>query len=98
MIDQLHRVLPGYAHDDTFLDLAAGLHVVIERLDAVLARHAPPGAASDAPAAADPVVTALLGLIAIRDRLVAALDAATASPAAPSPAEAAPLGSGSLLR
>lgn len=90
MTDELHRVLPGYTHDDTFLALAAGLHVVIARFDELVAVHAPAGVDA-APRGDHPgeLVDALLGAIVIRTRLAAAFAhhaSATATRPRPSPA------------
>lgn len=72
MTAELHRVLPGFAHDDAFLDLVMGVHVAFARLDEVLARHAPEGdhAEDDAP---DELILPVLGLIALRERVARAL-------------------------
>lgn len=77
---ELHRAL---ATDDRFADLVAGLHVWCERLDALLARDTV--AAEPAPAFG---IDAMLGLIAIRDKLRATL-AANAREVTPARAPAA---------
>jgi hypothetical protein len=77
-----------------WLDLLCGIRGYITRFDALLGQYAPPGGApaDDAPSE---VVELLLGMIAIRDRIVATTDEHAREAAAPAPAE--PPG-GSLLR
>jgi hypothetical protein len=83
----LHRELRQHAHDSKLLDLCSGLQRVVERFDAVLVEHA---RSEDAPTR-DHVLTdamlvdAVLGAIAIRNRL------ASAFAAAPPPVHDAPV-------
>lgn len=73
---ELVREVRRHAHDDRLLDLSGGLQSTIARLDALLAQHAPPGADdADASTATVPgLVDALLGVIAIRNRLASAFE------------------------
>ncbi len=70
---ELHREVRRHAHDDRWLDLCGGLQSTIARLDALLARYAPP-TADGSPVTAPGLVDALLGVIAIRNRLAAAFE------------------------
>ncbi len=65
--------------DHAFLELALGLRSTIARVDRLLERHAPEHG-GDAPAELDDTTAALLGVIALRNRLVAAFDALPADP------------------
>ncbi|MGE5185787.1 MAG: hypothetical protein ACM31C_27190 [Acidobacteriota bacterium] len=60
--------------DHVFLELALGLRSTLARVDRLLDRHAPEHGAG-APAELDDTTAALLGVIAIRNRLAAACDA-----------------------
>ena len=74
---ELHRVVRRYAHDTKLVELLGGLHAAISRLDAVLARYAPGEPDAAATAGSPEVVDLMLGVIAIRDRLAAAMVMAT---------------------
>jgi hypothetical protein len=93
----LHRMGNEFDHRNLWLQLVLGLLAAGERLDAVLARHAPERddpagtlAGSAEPAAdGDEALTAfVLGLVACRDRLHAVLGAAARD--LPPAGEAAP--------
>jgi crotonobetainyl-CoA:carnitine CoA-transferase CaiB-like acyl-CoA transferase len=62
---ELHRELRRHAHDGKLLDLCGGLQRTLDRLDALLASYA----AGDGPPIDSPLVEAMLGIIAIRNRL-----------------------------
>lgn len=96
---QLAREVRRHEHDDRLLDLVGGLASTITRLDALLARYAPAGSEGSSTCAPD-LVDAVLGVIAIRNRLAAAFEAAamTGEPAPPATAEPAPPHGESLLR
>lgn len=84
MTTELHRVLPGFAHDDAFLDLVTGAHAAFARFDEVLAKYAPDNVKGDAEPC-DELVLPLLGLIALRERVARALADAPAPRAQPLP-------------
>lgn len=85
MID---RALERYARDEAFADLVAGLGSTAARFDRLLARFAPAresGGDGEGVEAPEDLMALVLGMIAIRTRLAAAIDAsaAEAAPAAP---------------
>jgi hypothetical protein len=86
--------------DHAFLELALGLRSTIARLDRLLERYAPEPEASDAPEPGelDRSTAAVLGVIAIRNRLLAELDALPADPGREVRASTAKLSSGGWLR
>jgi hypothetical protein len=76
-VTEVNRVTRRYAHDGKLVDLLAGLHTAITRIDAVLGRYAPPEPQAADPAGSPELIDAILGVIAIRDRLTATMTAAT---------------------
>ncbi|HEY5920012.1 MAG TPA: hypothetical protein VIV11_00015 [Kofleriaceae bacterium] len=73
----LHEAVHHPGHDDKLLDLCSGIEVLLARFDALLEAHA----VGDGPAVASPLVDAVLGMIAIRNRLAATFGAAATQPA-----------------
>lgn len=93
----LAREMRHHAHDERLLDLCSGLHSTIARLDALLARYAP--ADGEGPRTHAPeLVDAVLGAIAIRNRIAATLEAAAATGAPTAPAAPVVANGESLLR
>lgn len=89
--------------DHAFLELALGVRSTIARLDRLLERHAPEDGDSGDSGASEPgeldrTTAALLGAIAIRDRLLAALDGVPADPGRDSHARDSTLRGGGWLR
>lgn len=87
-MSELARSIEAHVHDWRLLDVALGLRSAIDRLDVILAEHT----ATPAPEPLDvELVDAVLGLVAIRDHLAAALAVAdhgdTDGPAVAPPVE-----------
>ena len=79
----LHEAIHHPGHDDKLLDLCSGLEVVLARFDALLDAYA----TGDGPAVESPLVDAVLGMVAIRNRLAATFATAATEPP-PEPAHA----------
>ena len=88
----LHEAVHHPGHDQELLDLCGGLEVLLARFDAVLSSHA----VGDGPPIESPLIDAVLGMIAIRNRLAATF--AAASREATSTSAAHPVAQESLLR
>jgi hypothetical protein len=90
-VSALHEAVHHPGHDHKLLDLCSGLEVLLARFDAVLSSHA----VGDGPPIESPLVDVVLGMIAIRNRLVATFAAAATEPARTRPTAVV---EGSLLR
>jgi crotonobetainyl-CoA:carnitine CoA-transferase CaiB-like acyl-CoA transferase len=82
----LHEAVHHPGHDDKLLDLCSGIEVLLARFDALLDTHA----SGDGAAVDSPLVDAVLGMIAIRNRLAATFAAASTEPARPARAHTDP--------
>lgn len=90
---ELHRTLARSTQDGRWHDLLSGVRGACDHLDAVLARYVP-GQAGEG-GASPAFVDALLGLVALRERLAAVWAAQESAPAPSRPPSAPPE---SLLR
>ena len=94
MARTLHKLDDEFDDRNLFLQVALGLVSACAQFDSLVALHGSVAAASALPAAArspdDPVLDALLGLVALSQCLMAHLNAARSAAPAEAPAAAAP--------
>lgn len=82
---ELHRMVSRETQDAKLLDLACGLRSLVERFDRLLATYVPGEPDEDALRDEDALVVAILGAIAIRNRLEAAFAGPALEVANPTP-------------